>query len=497
MNILLTGATGYIGRRLLTALVQQGHAVICLVRDARRLQLPVTIQDRVTVVEGDLLKPQTLSAIPKDIDAAYYLVHSMSQSATDFQRLEKESAQNFVHRIKQTRCRQIIYLGGITYDAEKSPHLASRLAVENILKECGIPYTTLRAGIIIGSGSASFEIIRDLVEKLPVMIAPKWLNTPHQPIAVRDVIFYLSAVLGNQSCLNKSLDIGGPDILTYKEMLLSMAKVRGLRRLIITVPVLTPRLSSYWLYFVTATSFSLARSLVESMKHEVIARETEIHRIIRHDCLPFVEAVRGAFAHSEDQEIISSWKDAWSSGRLNFASGEFVQAPTHGCLVDHQQVTFSGDPQEVLDRVWRIGGEQGWYYGDFLWELRGFLDKLAGGVGLRRGRRHPTDLREGDALDFWRVLVADRKIRRLLLFAEMKLPGEAWLEFRVETRETGGVLHQTATFRPRGLLGRIYWYAMMPAHLFIFRQMAKNIALTGNSGKLLKQENQNNEFRSS
>ncbi|RMI12604.1 MAG: NAD-dependent epimerase/dehydratase family protein, partial [Calditrichaeota bacterium] len=219
MKILLTGATGYIGRRLLPVLVDKGHQVVCLVRDARRLPLPETLKQRVTVVEGDLLKPETLAGIPEDIEAAYYLVHSMSQSAMDFRRLEKESAQNFVSRIKQTRCGQIIYLGGITYEAEKSPHLASRLMVENILKDSGIPYTTLRAGIIIGSGSASFEIIRDLVEKLPVMIAPKWLNTRHQPIAIRDVIFYLSAVLGNPQCLNKSFDIGGPDILTYKEML--------------------------------------------------------------------------------------------------------------------------------------------------------------------------------------------------------------------------------------------------------------------------------------
>jgi uncharacterized protein YbjT (DUF2867 family) len=475
MKILLTGATGYIGRRLLPALVEAGHQVVCLARNARRLQFPESLRNRVSVVEGDLLKPESLLNIPDDIEAAYYLVHSMSQSASEFERMEQDSAQNFVARIQHAKCRQIVYLGGITYQEEKSPHLASRQAVEEILKSSGIDFTMLRAGIIIGSGSASFEIIRDLVEKLPVMVAPKWLNIRHQPIAIRDVIFYLSHVLGHPRCLNHSFDIGGPDILTYKEMLLTVAKVRGLKRYILTVPVLTPRLSSYWLYFVTSTSFALARSLVDSMKNEVVVQQNDIREILPHTCLGFEEAVRRAFSYIEGRELISSWKDAWSSGRLSEISDYYTQVPTHGCLIDHQQVRFSGDQKRGIDRIWRIGGENGWYYGNILWEIRGFLDKLVGGVGLRRGRRHPTDLREGDALDFWRVLLADKQQGRLLLFAEMKLPGEAWLEFRVEETDQGGILHQTATFRPRGLLGRLYWYLMLPAHLLIFRKMAQRI----------------------
>ncbi|HKJ67721.1 MAG TPA: SDR family oxidoreductase, partial [bacterium] len=298
-----------------------------------------------------------------------------------------------------------------------------------------------------------------------------------QPIAISDVIFYLSQVLDNPNCMNGTFDISGPDILTYKDMLLTVARIRGLKRFILTVPVLTPRLSSYWLYFVTSTSFSLARTLVESMKYEVIARQTDILEILSHQCLSFDQAVRRAFARIEENQVISSWKDAWSSGRIADAYSHFIQVPVHGCLVDHQQQIFTGDVGQIRNRIWRIGGENGWYYGSTLWKIRGVLDKIIGGVGLRRGRRHPTELRTGDALDFWRVLLADEAGGRLLLFAEMKLPGEAWLEFRIEPDDSsGGVLHQIATFRPRGLLGRLYWYALLPAHTLIFRGMAKRLA---------------------
>ncbi len=306
MKILLTGATGYIGRQLLPELVKMGHQVVCLVRNPQRLQLPAFLAKKVEIVQSDLLKPETLASIPADIEAAYYLVHSMSQSVKHFVELERRSAEYFIHALQPTGCRQVIYLSGMTTDEEPSPHLRSRMAVEAILKQSRFHVTTLRAGIIVGYGSASFEIICDLVEKLPVMVAPKWLKVPHQPIAIRDVIYYLNAVLDNANCFNRSFDIGGPNIITYKEMLLEMARIRGLKRYILTVPVLTPRLSSYWLYFVTSTSFSLARSLVESMKHPVLVRDDSIQKIIPHACLSFEEAVSRALARIEGEEVISS-----------------------------------------------------------------------------------------------------------------------------------------------------------------------------------------------
>jgi len=477
MRIFLTGANGYIGKRLLLALLGNGHQVICMVRDARRFAPPNRFAESVEMLVGDLLKPETLDNIPVDIEAAYYLVHSMSQNARDFARLESESSENFSAAIQKTNARQIIYLGGISNDANLSPHLKSRLAVEKILQESGIPLTVLRAGIIIGAGSASFEIIRDLVEKLPVMVAPKWLKTKSQPIAIHDIIYYLTAVLGNPGSYGKTFEIGGPDILTYKQMLLEFAKIRGLKRVIITVPVLTPRISSYWLYLITATTFSLARSLVDSMKNEVICENNEIDQIIPHHCLSYQDAIRRAFSHAGEDILISSWKDAWVSGRLPADFGGYIEVPTHACYIDKQQVNIADNAQLILERIWRIGGETGWYYGNLLWGIRGFLDKLVGGIGLRRGRTNPSELNAGDALDFWRVLVADKAGMRLLLYAEMKLPGEAWLEFKIYPNQNGGTFQQTATFRPKGLSGRLYWYAMFPFHIFIFRRMAQRIAM--------------------
>ncbi|MBN2863973.1 MAG: SDR family oxidoreductase [Bacteroidales bacterium] len=472
MKILLTGATGYIAQRLLPVLLARGNQVICCVRDKARFNYEKYRSPLLSVIEVDFLKENTMRNIPRDIDAAYYLIHSMATSKSDFQKLEEISAINFKDYIQQTKARQVIYLSGIVNEEKLSKHLSSRSNVESILRTGSYSLTTLRAGIIIGSGSASFEIIRDLVEKLPVMIAPRWLNTRSQPIAIRNVIEFLSGVLLNEKTFNNSYDIGGPDILTYKQMLLNFAKVRGLKRYIRTVPVMTPKLSSYWLYFITSTSYSLAQNLVDSMKVEVICRENNLKELLSVNPINYEDAIREAFQKIELNQVQSSWKDALTSSTLTGGIPEYAEVPEQGCFIDRRQfpVTYT---ENTLKRIWSIGGTTGWYYADWLWGLRGFIDKLSGGVGLRRGRRDQYDLAPGDALDFWRVLIADKKEKRLLLFAEMKLPGEAWLEFRIDK---DNILHQTATFRPLGLRGRIYWFTLLPFHAFIFKGLIKSIA---------------------
>lgn len=478
MHILLTGSTGYIGRRLLPVLLAEGHRVTCLVRDKRRFDSDDFSAEQlahITLAEGDLTNLDTLQDIPANIDAAYYLVHSMSTSYPDFSALEEKSALNFVGMVNNTSAQQIIYLGGIANDDELSKHLESRKNVEEILKNANAPVTILRAAIIIGSGSASFEIIRDLVEKLPVMVAPKWLKSRCQPIGIRNIIEYLNGVLLKSETYNQTFDVGGPDVLTYKQMLLEYARVRGLKRLIIPVPVLSPNLSSLWLYFVTSTSYTLARSLVSSLKNEVICHENRIQSILPIHLLSYEETLRIAFDRIQQKNVVSSWKDAVTNDTMDKNFLNYVEVPDFGCYHDKRLVTFTRPVEEVVKNIWQIGGDRGWYFGNWMWRLRGLMDKVVGGVGLRRGRRSQTDLKPGDALDFWRVLLADKKSGRLLLYAEMKLPGEAWLEFKVKESPGKKVLIQTATFRPLGLWGRLYWYSVLPFHGLIFPRMAKNI----------------------
>lgn len=469
MIILLTGATGYIGKRLLPVLIAQGHDVICCVRDQKRFTPPNSLRHKITVITVDLLEKKTLNNIPKNIDAAYYLVHSMA-SSSDYQGLEKQSAINFREAVNKTQAKQVVYLSGIVNDDALSNHLNSRQTVEHELNKGSYSLTTLRAGIIIGSGSASFEIIRDLVEKLPVMVTPRWLNTKCQPIGITDVISFLSKTLGKNETFDQNFDIGGPDILSYKNMLLQCAEARGLKRYIYIVPVMTPRLSSYWLYFVTSTSYRLAVALVDSMKVEVVCRDDSINHILNITPITYKEALSKAFKKIETNEIVSSWKDALSSGTMTIHVSDFIQVPTHGCFIDKREKQIS-NREVCIDRIWRIGGETGWYYGNTLWKLRGFIDKLSGGVGLRRGRTHEDALYPGDALDFWRVLYANKDEGRLLLFAEMKLPGDAWLEFNIKNN----TLIQTATFRPIGISGRLYWYSVLPFHGFIFKNMLNRL----------------------
>ena len=469
MNILLTGATGYIGKRLLPILVAQGHHVICCVRDPKRFNPPDSLLSSIEVLKIDLLDSTSLEQVPNNIDAAYYLVHSMSASK-DYLVLEQKAALNFRLAISKTTVTQVIYLSGIINEDLLSKHLSSRKNVEDELKKGSYHFTTLRAGIIIGSGSASFEIIRDLVEKLPIMVTPKWLNTKCQPIGVTDVISFLSRSLFCEAVYDKNFDIGGPDILSYKEMLLGFAESRNLKRWIYTLPIMTPRLSSYWLFFVTSTSYKLAIALVDSMKVEVICRNDDINTILDIQPIPYKESLSRAFTKIDSNQIVSSWKDSQVSGRLNFNISDFIDVPSYGCFKDVQTRPLKSK-ERATENIWKIGGKNGWYKGDFLWQLRGYMDKLVGGVGLRRGRTNQTSLTAGDALDFWRVLYADEEEGRLLLFAEMKLPGEAWLEFRIKNDQ----LIQTATFRPKGLLGRLYWYAVYPFHGYIFKGLIKAI----------------------
>jgi len=476
MKILLAGANGYIGTRLIPVLLQQGHHVICLVRDKRRFHENSDYTAHVTLLTGDLLNPESIETFPEDIDAAYYLVHSMTGNK-DFAELEATSAHNFIHAIDKTHCRQTIFLSGITNDDNLSTHLKSRRHVEDVLKEGKAAVTVLRASIIIGSGSSSFEIVRDLTEKLPLMTVPRWVNTKCQPIAIRDVLGYLEQVLLNEKTFNKTFDIGGPDIITFKQMMLKYAEVRKLKRYIITIPFLSPRISSYWLYFVTSTSYSLAQSLVDSMKNETVIKDHSIDEVAPRECLTYKEALQLAFEKIEQNSIASSWKDALNRGYLKPGFMDQFKVPQNGTLEYKVKTPFKRDVKEVVNNLWAIGGKRGWYYWNWIWNLRGFLDKVAGGVGSRRGRTSNVNISPGDAIDFWRVLLADKADKRLLLYAEMKLPGEAWLEFKVVERHGETFLSQIATFRPRGLWGRLYWALMFPFHIFIFKGMAEQITL--------------------
>lgn len=472
MKILLTGATGYIAKRLLPVLLENGHEVVCCVRDTNRFDTTRFSSGKLSVVEVDFLLPDELYRIPADIDVAFYLIHSMSTKFGSFEEMEALSAGNFKKRLEQTQVKQVVYLSGIVNETELSKHLSSRKNVEEILASAAYALTTLKAGIIVGSGSASFEIIRDLVEKLPLMIAPRWIGTKCQPIAIRNVVECLSGVMMKQGTFDKSFDIGGPDVLTYREMLLRFAHIRGLRRWIFIVPVMTPRLSCYWLYFVTSISYSLASHLVNSMKVEVVCKDSTLEKMLGIIPISYNRSIELAFDKIEQHRVLSSWKDALTSHNLEKGLSHFVEVPVYGCYKDIKKRKVK-DIGSAIEKIWSIGGENGWYYADLLWNIRGFMDRLVGGVGIRRGRTSQGEIAAGDALDFWRVIYADKNEKRLLLFAEMKLPGEAWLEFKIDSEN---ILQQTATFRPMGIWGRIYWFSVLPFHGLIFKGMIRNIA---------------------
>jgi uncharacterized protein YbjT (DUF2867 family) len=474
MKVLLTGSTGYIGKRLLEQLQLDGHHVSCFVRSLERLVSAEHAVSGLAGYEVDLLKtiPSELESL--DIDVAFYLVHSMSTSIGEFMNEEARSATNFASFISKTNCKQIIYLSGISNSKKLSKHLQSRRNVEDLLRTSGKAVTVLRAGIIVGSGSASFEIIRDLMEKMPVIVAPTWVKTLCQPIAITNVIKYLTGCMLNEATYNDAFDIGGAEILSYKEMLLQYAEVRGLKRNIGVVSFISPRISSYWLYFVTSTSYYLAVNLVDSMKVEVVCKDTRLRDILKIPPLTYREACKRALERINLDTVQSSWTDAVSMKKPNLF--EYLDVPQFGVLRDRRIIPLKGDPVTVLNRFFAIGGENGWYYANWIWKIRGIIDKMVGGVGLRRGRRSATDLRPGDSLDFWRVLIADRDKMRLLLFAEMKVPGEAWLEFKILKEDQKYYLYQTATFMPKGLSGRLYWFVLLPIHLLMFQGMVRAIS---------------------
>ena len=471
MKILLTGVTGYVGKRILPVLIEKGHEVICCVRDKKRLSIHKNLIKKIKVIEIDFLDDIQPDAIPQDIDIAYYLIHSMTTSRDKFASLESKSASNFKKYIESTSVKQVIYLSGISNENKLSNHLSSRRNVEDILQSDFYDLTVLRAGIIVGSGSASFEIIRDIVEKLPFMLTPKWILTKAQPIAIRDVIFFLVGVINHEQCLNRTFDIGGPEILTYKDMMLQYAEVRKLKRRIYTTALISPRVSSYWLFFITSVSYKLAISLADSMKNEVICENNDLQTILKIKPISYKTAIKNAFLRIKQNLVLSSWKDSIISSSLGLSLTDFIEVPNFGCFINKKKLAIA-DEEIVINNIWSIGGERGYYYANWLWKIRGILDQLIGGVGLRRGRTSPKEINSGDALDFWRVLYASRTKKRLLLFAEMKLPGEAWLEFKIDENN---ILHQTATFRPKGIWGRFYWIVTSPFHYFIFDGMIKNI----------------------
>ena len=478
MEILLTGANGYIGLRLLPALLEAGHTVKGLVRDEARFpsaQFADFLEDgRLVLLEGDMLDPANLPEIPGRPDAAYYLLHSMG-AGKGFENREEACARNFRDWIAG-KCKRVIYLGGLVPEGGLSHHLESRENVNRILRGGEVPVTTFRASIIVGSGSASFEIIRDLAEKLPVMLMPKWTWTRCQPIAIRNVIGYLTGCLACAETIGEEFDIGGPEVLTYRELLKRYAESRGLRRLLIPVPFLTPRLSAHWLRLVTPTTMALAKSLIESLNNETVCRDRRILDLIPQDLLTYEEAIKMAFARIAQNRVPSSWIDSLSSGNLNQEFFRSIQVPEHGVLRDRQKMPLAAERGKVIYAVWSIGGINGWPSMNWAWKVRGIMDRLTGGIGMRRGRRHPRELNAGDALDFWRVVFADKggagEPARLILSAEMRVPGEAWLDFEITETE----LMQTATFRPRGLLGRLYWYSVLPFHLLLFPVMAGRLA---------------------
>lgn len=479
MKILLTGANGYIGMRLLPVLVESGHEVTCVVRDINRFKPSPDLLDKVEIIEFDFLKPEDAvqNFNNRQFDVAYYLIHSLADTKNTLKEYELRAAGCFVLVSLLTKVKQIVYLSGISNDEHLSSHLTARKVVKDVFVKSGIAYTIFEAGIIVGSGSISFEIIRDLTEKLPLMIVPRWLNSKCQPIAIRNVIYYLQNCMGNEKTYFKTFEIGGPDVLTYKQMLLGFAKERGYKRIILTLPVLFPGLSVYWLNLTTSANFTIARQLVKSMKNDVVCKEFSIREIIPQYLIPYKEALQMAFERIEQNMVVSSWTDSASSSLNRLDVSQYIEVPVNGCFKDRKWTEIPKDQVEtVANRFFSIGGEHGWYYADMLWRIRGVLDKIIGGVGLSRGRRSKVDIEAGDTIDFWRVILADRKNHRLLLFAEMKLPGEAWLEFAIVTNNNRSILKQTATFRPKGIIGRNYWYAMLPFHFFIFRNMLKRIA---------------------
>lgn len=477
--ILVTGATGYVGGRLVPLLLQNGYRVRAAARSLDKLWgRPWSSLPDVELVTLDAMERESCVEAARGCRAAYYLIHSMSPQHKDFAEADRTAAANMVFAAEQSGLQRIIYLGGLGEKEDQlSEHLRSRAEVASILRSGKVPVTVLRAAMIIGSGSASFESLRYLVDRLPIMITPRWVSTPSQPIAIRDVLYYLVGCLEHDELAGQVLDIGGPDVVTYRQLMEMYAEEAGLpKRLIIPVPVFTPKLSSYWIHLVTPVPASIAQPLADGLRNPALCKDDKIKSILPHELLSCREAIQLALQQLKKQQIESHWTDAGVAPLAEWAQAHDAAWAGGTVYEDRRSLIVNATPEQVWETIVTIGGENGWYYANWLWRLRGLIDRLIGGVGLRRGRRHPSDLQAGDALDFWRVALV-KPVQQLLLKAEMKLPGEAYLGFQV--RAAGGSqteVEQVARFVPSGLFGIMYWKLLLPLHNLIFSGMIRAIA---------------------
>ena len=470
MKILVTGATGYVGGRLVPRLLAIGHELVCFVRDPSHIS--GRGWERVDVRRGDALDAGSFLPAMEGVDVAYYLIHSMTQPEGRFEDHDRFAAEHFGMAASAAGVRRIIYLGGLgKADEALSPHLASRHEVGRILRSSGVPVTEFRAAVIVGSGSISFEIIRYLTEGLPVMLTPRWMSTRCQPVAIANVLDYLTLALQEPGSVGRTLEIGGPDVLSYREMMLGYAAARKLRRVLIPLPVLTPRLSSLFLHMITPIPVSISRALIEGMRNEVVVHDHAAEELFAVARIPYREAVRRALQRIQSGAV----ETYWSGARAGLQPGVTLKV-TEGMILDERRVESAASAAEVFATFSGIGGERGWFYGDWGWKLRGVMDRIVGGVGLRRGRRSPDEVRTGDALDFWRVEAVNPG-HLIRLRAEMRVPGRAWLQFEATSMPGGGaLLVQTAFFEPHGFFGLLYWYVLYPIHEFFFAGMSQAIA---------------------
>ena len=478
--ILIAGATGYVGGRLIPALLEAGYRVRAMGRNVEKLGCrPWAPHERVELIQGDVLDLESLIEAAKGCWAAYYLVHSMIAQKDKFVEADRQAAHNMVRASAAAGLERILYLGGLAEAKQGalSKHLMSRIEVATILQSGSVPTTDLRAPMILGSGSASFEILRYLVERLPVMITPRWVQSLNQPIAIRNVIRYLVECLAHDETTGQTYDIGGPDVLTYRDLLDIYAEEAGLRkRLILPVPVLTPTLSAYWINFISPVPTSIALPLTEGLTSAAVCTENRIHSIIPQKLLSCRAAIRTSLDKVKQEQVDTCWMDAGAMLEPEWAHCGDAQWAGGTIMKCGYRARIRATAEEIWEPIKRIGGKTGWYHLDYLWRLRGLIDRLAGGVGLRRGRRHPSDLMVGDALDFWRVLKVDPP-QRLMLLAEMKTPGEALLEFRVTPLgDKQTELQMLSRFLPQGLSGNLYWYFLYPFHEWVFYGMLKSIA---------------------